>query len=62
MIVLGLVWGMGIWLNFGGGEQFFLPIYLGIAACEGSLGLAVLVCLVRSHGRDKFILINTLGC
>lgn len=62
IMALGLLWLIRGWLGFGGGEEFFILIFLRIAACEGRLGLAVLVCLVRSHGSDKFEGVSVLIC
>lgn len=31
---------------------FYSLVYLVIAACEGALGLSVLICMGRSHGGD----------
>jgi len=40
----------------------FLLAFLGLTACEGALGLSLLVSLVRTHGRDKFNSLNLLQC
>lgn len=62
IIALGLLWIISIWMGWGAGEMFFLIVFLSMAACEGSIGLAVLVCLVRSHGSDKFEGVSVLIC
>nr|BBB16280.1 NADH dehydrogenase subunit 4L [Pagurus minutus] len=41
---------------------FFLLFFLTLAACEGALGLSLLVSIVRSHGNDYFNSFSTLGC
>nr|YP_009258837.1 NADH dehydrogenase subunit 4L [Aradus compar]AFI54702.1 NADH dehydrogenase subunit 4L [Aradus compar] len=35
-----------------GYEYYFLIVFLTFSVCEGALGLAVLVALVRAHGND----------
>ena len=45
-----------------GVEVYFLSFFLTIAACEGSLGLSLLVCLVRTHGNDYFNNFSVLLC
>nr|UBQ33993.1 NADH dehydrogenase subunit 4L [Plerochila australis] len=50
---------MIMYLNFTvfGVELYFLMIFLIMLVCEGSLGLSMLVSLIRSHGSD---MINSL--
>nr|YP_009685244.1 NADH dehydrogenase subunit 4L [Corythucha marmorata]QDM37013.1 NADH dehydrogenase subunit 4l [Corythucha marmorata] len=40
-----------------GYEFYFIILFLVMAVCEGSLGLSILVSLIRSHGND---MINSL--
>lgn len=40
----------------------FLIIFLTLAACEGALGLSLLIIIVRGYGRDKFNSFNFLQC
>lgn len=40
----------------------FVLIFLTLAACEGALGLSLLVCVIRSYGRDNFNSLNFLQC
>lgn len=40
----------------------FILVYLALVACEGALGLSLLVNIVRTHGRDHFSSINSLQC
>ena len=46
------------------GENFhtFVLVFLTLVACEGALGLSLLILIVRNHGNDYFRLINTLNC
>ena len=40
----------------------FILVYLALVACEGALGLSLLVNIVSTHGRDHFSSINSLQC
>lgn len=62
IISLSVLWIISVWGGGGAGEEFFILLFLGIVACEGRIGLAVLVRLVRSHGRDKFEGLSLLRC
>ncbi|GLH16376.1 NADH-ubiquinone oxidoreductase chain 4, partial [Gryllus bimaculatus] len=42
------------WLGEFQNELYFSIIYLVFAVCEGSLGLGILISMVRSHGNDFF--------
>nr|WMY24010.1 NADH dehydrogenase subunit 4L [Psammotermes sp.] len=41
---------------------FFVVYFLVFSVCEGSLGLSVLVSMIRSHGNDYFQSYNVLQC
>nr|YP_009351504.1 NADH dehydrogenase subunit 4L [Protermes prorepens]AQP29778.1 NADH dehydrogenase subunit 4L [Protermes prorepens] len=41
---------------------FFVVYFLIFSVCEGSLGLSVLVSMVRSHGNDYFQSYSVLQC
>jgi NADH-ubiquinone oxidoreductase chain 4L len=43
-------------------ELNYALFFLRLVACEGSLGLSILVSIVRSHGRDYFKRFRSLGC
>nr|YP_009107278.1 NADH dehydrogenase subunit 4L [Petrolisthes haswelli]CEH11281.1 NADH dehydrogenase subunit 4L [Petrolisthes haswelli] len=43
-------------------ELNYMFFFLSLAACEGALGLSLLVCIVRSHGNDYFKGFSSLGC
>nr|UEK25855.1 NADH dehydrogenase subunit 4L [Pachygrapsus fakaravensis] len=45
-----------------GSEVYFGLFFLTMAVCEGALGLALLVLIVRSHGNDYFKSFNMLEC
>jgi len=40
----------------------FTLLFLTLTACEGALGLSLLVSLVRTHGGDHFNSLNFLQC
>ena len=42
--------------------QGFVLVFLTVAACEGALGLSLLVLMVRNHGGDRFNSFNFLQC
>nr|AXS66017.1 NADH dehydrogenase subunit 4L [Coleoptera sp. 22 KM-2017] len=50
-----LVWNLD-------GEMYVLVYYLIFCVCEGSLGLSILVCMVRSFGNDYVSSLNVLKC
>nr|QXU57662.1 NADH dehydrogenase subunit 4L [Cherax parvus] len=43
-------------------EVVFVMFFLVMAACEGALGLSLLVSVVRSHGNDYFSSFGVLVC
>jgi NADH:ubiquinone oxidoreductase subunit K len=43
-----------------GGDLFYSLIYITFAACEGALGLSILVIIRRTHGGDYFKSFNLL--
>nr|AML25891.1 NADH dehydrogenase subunit 4L [Staphylinidae sp. BMNH 1274206] len=53
-IVLSLYFFMVIYLNDFENEYYFSLIFLTVSVCEGVLGLAILVSLIRSSGNDYF--------
>ena len=61
-IILGVFWLLSSQLTRVGREIYFSLFFLTLAACEGALGLSLLVHVVRSHGSDRFIRLNLLEC
>ena len=61
-IILNVFWLIVLTLSFVGQEIFFSLFFLTFAACEGALGLALLVSIVRTHGNDRFGNFNLLQC
>ena len=43
-------------------DIIILFVLLTMGGCEASLGLACLVCIMRSYGRDRFSLLRTQKC
>ena len=61
-IILSIFLLIGLSITFVGGDNYFVLFFLTSAACEGALGLALLVSIVRSHGNDNFNRFNVLEC
>nr|YP_010757382.1 NADH dehydrogenase subunit 4L [Nephropsis grandis]WEU77725.1 NADH dehydrogenase subunit 4L [Nephropsis grandis] len=61
-VMLGVFWVMAICLVEVGVESYFTLFFLTMAACEGALGLAMLVSIVRTHGNDYFSSFSMLQC
>nr|QLM01551.1 NADH dehydrogenase subunit 4L [Palaemon varians] len=61
-IMLSIFWFMLGSTSFLGSDSYFMMYFLTLAACEGALGLGLLVSIVRSHGNDNFNSFNILGC
>nr|ANJ60500.1 NADH dehydrogenase subunit 4L [Neoglyphea inopinata] len=53
-IMLGIFWVMSVSISEIGMEGYFVLFFLTLAACEGALGLSLLVSIVRTHGNDCF--------
>nr|YP_009439697.1 NADH dehydrogenase subunit 4L [Charybdis natator]ATG83217.1 NADH dehydrogenase subunit 4L [Charybdis natator] len=61
-MMLGVFWLMSTQLALVGSEVYFSLFFLTLAACEGALGLTMLILVVRSHGNDIFSSFNLLEC
>nr|APX40339.1 NADH dehydrogenase subunit 4L [Clytra quadripunctata] len=57
---LSMFFGLFIYLSLVGYEVFFCLIYLTMSVCEASLGLAILVLMIRNHGNDYIMGMNLL--
>nr|YP_010354136.1 NADH dehydrogenase subunit 4L [Penicillifera tamsi]YP_010354162.1 NADH dehydrogenase subunit 4L [Penicillifera lactea]UOG84804.1 NADH dehydrogenase subunit 4L [Penicillifera tamsi]UOG84830.1 NADH dehydrogenase subunit 4L [Penicillifera lactea] len=53
-IVLSIFFFFLILLMFMDYDMYMLMIFLVFSVCEGSLGLSILVSMIRSHGNDYF--------
>nr|AML25682.1 NADH dehydrogenase subunit 4L [Histeridae sp. BMNH 1274743] len=58
MVVISLYMGLMFYLCMFGFEFYFSMIFLTMSVCEGSLGLSILVSLIRTHGSDVFSSFN----
>nr|YP_009406988.1 NADH dehydrogenase subunit 4L [Typhlatya monae]ASA39524.1 NADH dehydrogenase subunit 4L [Typhlatya monae] len=61
-IMLSIFWLMSVIMVNLGGDLYFILFFLTLAACEGALGLALLVSMVRTHGSDNFSSFSVLQC
>nr|YP_009254369.1 NADH dehydrogenase subunit 4L [Caridina cf. nilotica HMG-2016]ANC75342.1 NADH dehydrogenase subunit 4L [Caridina cf. nilotica HMG-2016] len=61
-IMLSVFWLMILMISLLGGDSYFVLFFLTLAACEGALGLALLVSVVRTHGNDNFSSFVSLQC
>nr|YP_010470984.1 NADH dehydrogenase subunit 4L [Allogalathea elegans]UVF62813.1 NADH dehydrogenase subunit 4l [Allogalathea elegans] len=61
-IMLGIFFCMGGQISSMGSEMYFVLFFLTLAACEGALGLSLLVSIVCFHGNDYFNSFSSLGC
>lgn len=59
LILYGVIF---ICLNLLGYEYYYRIVFLTFSVCEGSLGLSILVSLIRTHGNDYFQTYNILQC
>lgn len=61
-IVLVLYLFIYNFLSFINFEYYFSIVFLTFRVCEGTLGLSILVSLIRTHGTDYFQTYNILQC
>nr|YP_008815700.1 NADH dehydrogenase subunit 4L [Engaeus lengana]AGZ13069.1 NADH dehydrogenase subunit 4L [Engaeus lengana] len=61
-MMLGIFGLLSIMSSKVGVEAYFVMFFLIMAACEGALGLSLLVSIVRSHGNDYFSSFGSLSC
>nr|YP_009112541.1 NADH dehydrogenase subunit 4L [Paranephrops planifrons]CEK40191.1 NADH dehydrogenase subunit 4L [Paranephrops planifrons] len=61
-IMLSVFGLMSMNMSSVGLEVYFIMMFLILAACEGALGLSLLVSIVRSHGSDYFSSLGILSC
>nr|ALO76343.1 NADH deshydrogenase subunit 4L [Bolboceratex sp. BOL01] len=59
-VILSMFLALYLYLSFFSYEYFFGMIFLTMSVCEGALGLAILVSLVRTHGNNYFQSFNVL--
>nr|YP_009406910.1 NADH dehydrogenase subunit 4L [Typhlatya taina]ASA39433.1 NADH dehydrogenase subunit 4L [Typhlatya taina] len=61
-IMLSIFWLMSVSVVNLGEDSYFILFFMTLAACEGALGLALLVSVVRTHGSDSFSSFSVLQC
>nr|YP_010702031.1 NADH dehydrogenase subunit 4L [Trixa longipennis]WCL18819.1 NADH dehydrogenase subunit 4L [Trixa longipennis] len=61
-MVLSLFLLLFIYLNMMNYEGFFSMMFLTFSVCEGTLGLSILVSMIRTYGNDYFQSLNILQC
>nr|WCK12022.1 NADH dehydrogenase subunit 4L [Thelaira macropus] len=61
-IVLSLFLLLFIYLNLLNFENYFSMIFLIFSVCEGTLGISIMVSMIRTHGNDYFQSLNILQC
>lgn len=59
-IIVSLYFNILIYLSELSYEYFFSIIFLTIRVCEGALGLAILVLIIRAHGNDYVLTFSSL--
>nr|YP_009176418.1 NADH dehydrogenase subunit 4L [Cryptolestes ferrugineus]ALI86996.1 NADH dehydrogenase subunit 4L [Cryptolestes ferrugineus] len=59
-IVLSLYINMFYYISMSGMDYFFLMIFLTMSVCEGALGLAMLISMIRMHGNDYIMSLTFL--
>lgn len=60
--MLGVFFVLVVSLSFGKRDVYFVLYFLSMVACEGALGLSLLVSIVRTHGNDLYNRFNVLQC
>nr|WGO62314.1 NADH dehydrogenase subunit 4L [Pseudandraca sp. 1 MD-2023a] len=53
-MVLGIFFFMLLLLSYVDYDMYMLMVFLVFSVCEGSLGLSILVSMIRTHGNDYF--------
>nr|YP_009114558.1 NADH dehydrogenase subunit 4L [Homologenus malayensis]AIB52339.1 NADH dehydrogenase subunit 4L [Homologenus malayensis] len=62
-MMLGIFWFMNFYISSVGNEVYFVLFFFWHwVACEGVLGLALLVYIVRCYGNDCFASFSVLEC
>nr|YP_009975993.1 NADH dehydrogenase subunit 4L [Scyllarides haanii]QNK05437.1 NADH dehydrogenase subunit 4L [Scyllarides haanii] len=61
-VMLGVFFVLVVSLSFGKSDVYFVLYFLSMVACEGALGLSLLVSIVRTHGNDLYNSFNVLQC
>lgn len=62
IVILGLFFFSCVYFGFYRGSCYISLILLTFSACEASVGLSLLVALIRSHGKDLISLFCGYRC
>ena len=62
IIILGLFFFLCYFFGSVSGSSYISLVLLTFAACEASVGLSLLVALIRSHGKDFLSLFSGYLC
>nr|APX40755.1 NADH dehydrogenase subunit 4L [Entomoscelis adonidis] len=60
VMVLALYFNIFLYLSNMNYEYFFSMIFLTMSVCEGALGLAILILMIRTFGNDYIMTFSTL--
>nr|YP_009116467.2 NADH dehydrogenase subunit 4L [Trypaea australiensis]ALO20101.1 NADH dehydrogenase subunit 4L [Trypaea australiensis] len=61
-VMLSVFWAFSIIFSEVSYELYLILFFLTLVACEGALGLGLVVSIVRTHGNDQFNIFNSLQC
>nr|YP_010882163.1 NADH dehydrogenase subunit 4L [Marmessoidea bispina]WID87077.1 NADH dehydrogenase subunit 4L [Marmessoidea bispina] len=61
-IVLSLFWFVFVYMLLMSFDMFYIMMMLTFWVCEATLGLSLLVSMIRSYGNDYFSSFNLLQC
>nr|AUN27900.1 NADH dehydrogenase subunit 4L [Conocephalus differentus] len=61
-IMLSVFMLLCFFLSFFQCELYFGMVFLTFSVCEGTLGMSILVVMVRTHGNDYFQTFSILQC
>nr|APX39923.1 NADH dehydrogenase subunit 4L [Hydrothassa fairmairei] len=59
-MIVSLFFNLLLFLSVMNYEYFFSMIFLTMSVCEGSLGLSVLILMIRTHGNDYMMTFSSL--
>nr|AOY39925.1 NADH dehydrogenase subunit 4L [Scolytinae sp. BMNH 1039994] len=60
IMVLSLYFLLMIFVSYEGFDYFVSMFFLSLMVCEGALGLSLLVLMIRTHGGDMVMLLDSL--
>nr|YP_010036171.1 NADH dehydrogenase subunit 4L [Oberea diversipes]QQW46699.1 NADH dehydrogenase subunit 4l [Oberea diversipes] len=60
LIVISIYLNMFVYFSQINYEYFFMMFFLTMSVCEGTLGLSILVLMIRTHGNDYILSFSSL--